>query len=32
MTESIAFLESLGMTAEEKARLYHDNAADLGFA
>lgn len=31
MTESIAFLESLGMTAGEKALLYHDNAAELGF-
>jgi predicted TIM-barrel fold metal-dependent hydrolase len=30
MGESISFLESLGLTGEEKAQLYHDNAAKLG--
>jgi hypothetical protein len=32
MTESISFLEDLGLTAEEKAKLYHHTAANLGFA
>ena len=31
MDECIAFLETLGMSGEEKAQLYHVNAARLGF-
>jgi predicted TIM-barrel fold metal-dependent hydrolase len=31
MTECLSFLESLGLSAEEKAQLFYDNAAGLGF-
>ncbi len=32
MDECISFLEGMGLSDEEEARLYHDNAAGLGFA
>lgn len=32
MDECMAFLESAGMSDEEKAQLYHRNAVELGFA